>query len=77
MKGNRDELTILSRRVGYDNSIALADNTPRVTFMRRAVQTELSPKNLPRFQPLQATETNLMLGKLLETPDDFMEHIRM
>ena len=45
--------------------------------MRKAVQTELAPKNLPRFRPIQATETELLLGKLHDNPDAWMEHVRM
>ncbi|TFY52513.1 hypothetical protein EVJ58_g9976 [Rhodofomes roseus] len=68
---------VSAHSVGYDNSIALADSTPRTVFMRKAVQTELSPKNLPRFQGVQIKENGLMLGKLLENPADFMDHVRI
>ena len=45
--------------------------------MRKAVQTELSPKSLPRFHGIQFKETGLMLGKLLDNPENFLDHVRM
>jgi hypothetical protein len=73
----RTKADLACRSVGYDNSIALADNTPRVVFMRKAVQTELAPKNLGRFQGIQALETELFLGKLLDNPEGWHDHVRM
>ncbi|EPS92745.1 hypothetical protein FOMPIDRAFT_62158 [Fomitopsis schrenkii] len=74
---DRPKMTMARELVGYDNSIALADSTPRTAFMRKAVQTELSPKNLPRFHGIQFKETGLMLGKLLDNPEGFLDHVRI
>ncbi|KAF9047972.1 cytochrome P450 [Rhodocollybia butyracea] len=74
---NRPVMTMARKLVGYDHSISLADYGPRVAYMRKAVQTELAPKNLGRFRPLQHLEVSLFLGKLLEAPDNFFDHVRI
>ncbi|KAF5363577.1 hypothetical protein D9756_000139 [Leucocoprinus leucothites] len=59
-----------------DNVFATKTANPRFKVYRTLLHKTLNPRAIQAFRALQITECQTLLRGLLETPDDFMAHVR-
>ena len=66
-----------TRRCGLNWSFGLQPYGPEWRDGRKAFQKVFHPNIVPRFRPLEVVEARKLLRRLLQTPDNFMAHLRL
>ncbi|KAE8385720.1 cytochrome P450 [Aspergillus alliaceus] len=74
---SRPRLTFAGEMVGWNNSFALLEYSDRLREYRKALHRVMGTKTLAsRLNPVQEVETRRFLLRVLEKPDDLIQHIR-
>lgn len=62
--------------MGWDFNLAfIRFRDPRRRKLRRVIQMGMGPVSASRIQDLFTVQSNLLLGRLLDHPEDFREHL--
>ena len=67
----------LNFRVGWEKSFAFMGYGTRWKEHRKLFLQHFQPAAVVRYYPRFAEEAGLLLNRLVATPDDFMDHIRV
>lgn len=59
-----------------DGGILYEEDVVRLRQARRLVSTGVGPRELEKYRPQLRANIVTFLGHLLETPEEFIEHIR-
>lgn len=65
-----------SLRAGFDWGITLLQNNSLFKYQRRMFEQQFRPGIVDQYAPKQIRATVVLLNYLLETPSEFMDHIR-
>ncbi|EIW55982.1 cytochrome P450 [Trametes versicolor FP-101664 SS1] len=77
MYADRPRTVMLSELCGCDNIVAFAGyGTTHYRQQRRLLHTALAPSSIPAYQPLITTEVSDLLRRLLDSPEEYVDHIR-
>ncbi|KZV84168.1 cytochrome P450 [Exidia glandulosa HHB12029] len=72
----RPHMHMAHELVGRKITVLFAQYGDRLKQYRRMINTITNPRAAPQHWPLQTKETHKLLGRLLESPDRFLNHLR-
>lgn len=77
---DRPYLPMAGRLMGWDQIVTLCGYNDRFRNIRRLMHKTLGGRGqtdkVRQYHELEETETKRFLARLLETPEDFVEHVR-
>lgn len=62
--------------MGWSKSVVLSQYGDRLKRYRKLLQSVLGGSSAPRFRPLQEQEARRFASRMVQTPEDFVQHIR-
>ncbi|KAJ6568897.1 cytochrome P450 [Mycena capillaripes] len=73
---DRGDFPMVNELMGWYFNIALMKYGEEWRIHRRLVQGALNAKAVRKYEPAELVGTHALLGRLLHTPEDFMNHFR-
>ncbi|KAI0826661.1 cytochrome P450 [Trametes gibbosa] len=73
---DRPHLVMCSELCGCENIVAFAGYGDMFRSHRRLMQSALGAGNIPAYHPLLQVETCAFLGRMMDSPKDYMHHIQ-